>query len=201
MRAAVTVRGMTALRLTRSAGDRRLYELEGIGSMRSEGWLSRSALAEAGEHSWRFAADGLFKRVYEARDGVGAVVGRFEGTTWGRGGTLVWAGTEMALQHRGVFHHRYILCGGHHELAMLDGSGYGKLRCTSRSPWARSSRAGCCCSRRTSQSSWPGTTPAPTAPPPRTETVEPPRHSRRSSGVMAGGHAQGRGTYPPDMGG
>ena len=51
-------RSMVDLELTRVSGDRRLYKLEDVGSLRLQGLFSRSAVAEAGERSWRFASSG-----------------------------------------------------------------------------------------------------------------------------------------------
>ena len=44
---------MTELELTRAPNDRRLYFLEGIGTVRLEGLFSNSANAEAAGSSWR----------------------------------------------------------------------------------------------------------------------------------------------------
>ena len=117
---------MSNLRLTRTRGDRRLYELGSVGRLRVDGWGSRSASAEAGASRWQIAGSGLFRREFEARDIAGGVVGRFSGGTLSRGGTLEWAGTQMTLQHRGVFHHSYDLADGPHHLATFDGSGWGR---------------------------------------------------------------------------
>jgi len=39
---------MAELQLTRTLGDRRIFTLEGIGTLRLTGWLSRGATAESG---------------------------------------------------------------------------------------------------------------------------------------------------------
>jgi hypothetical protein len=47
---------MAELELTRSPNDRRLYALEGVGTLRLEGWSSRKATAAAdGDGTWRIA--------------------------------------------------------------------------------------------------------------------------------------------------
>src|SRR5215218_3823693 len=117
---------MSHLKLTRTRGDRRLYELGDVGRLRVGGWGSRSAFAEAGSSSWQIAGGGLLKRTFEARDSAGAVIGRFSGGTLSRGGALEWAGIEMSLQHRGFFHHRYDLADGPQHLATFDGAGWGR---------------------------------------------------------------------------
>ena len=54
---------MTELELTRTRGDRRLYALEGIGTLRLDGTFARSATAEAGRDTWRFTQRGFWRRV------------------------------------------------------------------------------------------------------------------------------------------
>ncbi len=54
---------MTELELTRTRGDRRLYGLEGIGTLRLDGTFARSATAEAGRDTWRFTQRGFWRRV------------------------------------------------------------------------------------------------------------------------------------------
>ena len=69
---------MVDLELTRAPGDRRLYELEGVGSLRLQGFLLRTAIAGADGRSWRLASSGLWGPRIEATDAVGAVAGVFE---------------------------------------------------------------------------------------------------------------------------
>src|SRR4051794_1374448 len=79
---------MADLELTRSREDRRTYVVDGVGSLRLEGWLSRRASAEAGAGSWAFARRGLLRATMEATDAAGAEVGFFDPRTIRRGGTL-----------------------------------------------------------------------------------------------------------------
>ncbi len=44
---------MADFELTRAQGDRRLYSLDGVGTLRLEGFFSRAATAEANGTSWR----------------------------------------------------------------------------------------------------------------------------------------------------
>ena len=53
---------MADLELTRTQGDRRLYALEGVGTLRLEGLFSRAAIAEGGGASWRIARSGFWRR-------------------------------------------------------------------------------------------------------------------------------------------
>ena len=59
---------MTELELTRTRGDRRLYALEGIGTLRLDGTFARSATAEAGRDTWRFTQRGFWRRVTQRRE-------------------------------------------------------------------------------------------------------------------------------------
>lgn len=56
---------MTELELTRTPGDRHLYALVGIGTLRLEGLFSRKATAEAGGKTWRFTRGGFWQRVMQ----------------------------------------------------------------------------------------------------------------------------------------
>lgn len=81
---------MADLERTRTSGDRRLYALEGIGTLRLEGSASRRATAVAGSTSWRIARRGFLGRRIEATDDRGTLAGEFEPRTLRRGGTLRW---------------------------------------------------------------------------------------------------------------
>ena len=117
---------MVDLELTRAPGDRRLYELKGVGSLRLQGFLSRTAIAEADGRSWRLASSGLWGRRLEATDAAGAVAGVFEPRSIRRGGALRWAGRELALRPASSWRERYALADGERELALLDGKGWGR---------------------------------------------------------------------------
>jgi len=117
---------MAELELTRAADDRRLYVLEGVGTLRLGGWFSRRATAEAGGVTWELARRGMFRVVAEAVDGAGAVVGEFTPRTVRRGGTLVWSGRELEMRPASTWRERYALADGDRELAVLDAKGWGK---------------------------------------------------------------------------
>jgi hypothetical protein len=114
------------LELTRSPGDRRVYVLEGVGSLRLEGLFSRNATAEAEGKRWRFAYRGFWKRSVQATDAIGTMVGEFEPRGLRRGGTVRWAGRERALRPASAWRERYALTDGERELAILDGKGWGR---------------------------------------------------------------------------
>src|SRR5262249_54238765 len=117
---------MVDLELTRSPGDRRVYVLEGVGSLRLEGLFSRNATAEAQGNRGRCAYRGSWKRTVQATDAIGTTVGEFEPRGVRRGGTVRWAGRELALRPASAWRERYALTDGERELAVLDGKGWGR---------------------------------------------------------------------------
>src|SRR5688572_23935943 len=108
---------MADLELERTAGDRRLYSIDGVGTLRLTGVISRGASAEADGTRWAFDRRGLWQRTIEATDEAGAVVGEFEPRTIRRGGTLRWAGRELTLRPASSWRERYALADGERELA------------------------------------------------------------------------------------
>jgi hypothetical protein len=117
---------MADLELTRSPDDRRLYVLQGVGTLRLEGWTSRRAIATAGADSWRIARRGFWQRVVEAVDAGGTAVGSFEPHTLRRGGTVRWNGDELSLRPASMWRERYALADGDRELAILGGRSWGR---------------------------------------------------------------------------
>jgi hypothetical protein len=99
------------LELTRTPGDRRLYALADVGTLRLKGWASRGASAEASGRSWELARRGFWGRAVEAADATGTTVGRFTARSVRRGGTL---------------RERYALADGDREIALFDGKGWGR---------------------------------------------------------------------------
>ena len=117
---------MSDLELTRTSYDGRLYTLDGVGTLRLEGWFSRAATADADGKNWRFARPGFWQRGIVARDATGSTVGEFAPNTLRRGGALRWAGSELTLRPSSAWRERYALADGEHELAVLDGKGWGR---------------------------------------------------------------------------
>ena len=117
---------MAELELTRSDQDRRSYTLGDLGSLRLEGFWSRSATAEANGRSWRFVTRGVLSRRSEATDPAGTVVGSFEPRGFRRGGEVRWAGRELALRAASAWRERYALADGDRELGVFDGRGWGR---------------------------------------------------------------------------
>lgn len=117
---------MGELELTRTPGDRRLYVLERVGTLRLQGFASRAATIEADGRRWRIARHGFWQRLIQATDLAGTIVGQFEPRSLRRGGTLRWAGREFALRPASSWRERYALADGDRELAVLDGKGWGR---------------------------------------------------------------------------
>jgi hypothetical protein len=117
---------MTELELARTPDDRRLYELEGVGTLRLQGFGSRSAVAEAGGRSWQVARRGFWGRRVEATDAAGSVAGEFEPRVVRRGGALRWGAEYFELRPASSWRERYALAAGDRELAVLEGKGWGR---------------------------------------------------------------------------
>jgi hypothetical protein len=117
---------MPDLELTRTPDDRRRYALDGVGTLRLEGFFARRATAEAGAASWSLRRVGFWRTGIEATDAMGAVVGTFEARTIKRGGTVRWGGRELTLRPASMWKERYALADGDREIVVLDGKGWGK---------------------------------------------------------------------------
>jgi hypothetical protein len=116
----------TELELEKVKGERRLFELAGVGTVRLEGAMSRRAVAAAGGRSWSLARRGLFGRDAEATAADTTVAGTFEANGLRRGGVLRWDGHELALRAASAWRERYALVAGERELALFDGKGWGR---------------------------------------------------------------------------
>ena len=114
------------LELTRAQGDRRRYDLAGVGTLRLQGLFSRTAVAEAEGNRWRFTPTGIFQPRVTATDGTCAAVGEFEARTFRRGGTLRWGERELALRPASAWRERYALAEEGSELALFAGAGWGR---------------------------------------------------------------------------
>src|SRR5262249_2333913 len=88
-------RAMPDLELIRTQGDRNVYAIEGVGTLRLHGFFTRSATAEAGGKTLEITRRGMWRRVVEAADPAGALVGEFEPRGLRRGGALRWDGREL----------------------------------------------------------------------------------------------------------
>jgi hypothetical protein len=114
------------LELTRSPDDRRLYSLDGLGTVRLEGFTSRTATARAGANRWQFAPRSLWRRPVVATDEAGAEVGVFEPNSLRRGGALRWGDRSLVLRAASSWRDRYALVDGEREIALLDGKSWSR---------------------------------------------------------------------------
>jgi hypothetical protein len=114
------------LELRRADGDRRLYVVDGVGTIRYTGLLARSATAEGDGRRWEIRPKGLWQTVVEATGSDGAVVGEFHPTTFRGGGTVRWESRELLLRPSGAWRSRYVLEDAGRELATLEGKGWGR---------------------------------------------------------------------------
>jgi hypothetical protein len=117
---------MAELELTRSKDDRRLYNLDALGSLRLEGFMSRRATATSAGQTWRIERQGFLGRGIQALGSGGAVVGEFDPRTIRRGGQLRWNGREFDLRPASAWRERYALAIGEHELALFEGKAWGR---------------------------------------------------------------------------
>lgn len=123
---------MPELELTRTRDDKKLYVLEGVGSLRLRGWWGRTASVETatGDRSWELEQRGIFKSTIEAYDSAGTSVGVYEPRTFRRGGALTWQGNAYGLRPASAWKERYALTSGEgdtaRELAIIEGKGWGK---------------------------------------------------------------------------
>jgi hypothetical protein len=117
---------MAELELTRTPGDRRLYALAGVGTLRLRGWTSRAATAESAGRSWEIQRGGLLRTIVTASDATGSRVGAFRANGLKRGGSLEWAGRELELGSASLWRERYALTDGSRELAVIEGKGWGR---------------------------------------------------------------------------
>lgn len=112
---------MADLVLTRT--DKRLYSLEGVGTLRLQKMFWNAAAAEAGDGTWRFVRRGWFRRSIEATDESGRPVGGFEGNRgWRRGGTVRWEGRDFTLRSGSTWRaQRFVFLDGEREVATIEG--------------------------------------------------------------------------------
>ena len=116
---------MAELELTRTPGDRRLYDLPGVGTLRLPGLFARVATAEADASRWQLRKRGLLGRAVDATD-LRARRWRFEPHGLRRGGILRWNGRELALRPASAWRERYALADGDAELATVESKGWGR---------------------------------------------------------------------------
>lgn len=111
------------MRLTRIPGERRVYAIRDIGTLRLTGWGSRTAIAEGGGLSWQLAHHGIWQSVFQAADASGDIVGDFRGRTLHHGGVLVWSDRALDLRPYGSWAAHYLLAEAGRPLATIESAG------------------------------------------------------------------------------
>jgi hypothetical protein len=114
------------VQLTPIPGDRRLYALECVGTLRLAGWGSRAATAEGGGRAWEFTCRGLWQPVIQAADVAGTSIGEYRARTLQLGGVLRWSDRELALRPDSLWRDRYVLAEDDRRLATIEGRAWGK---------------------------------------------------------------------------
>ena len=118
-------RAIVDLELTRVPGDRRLFALAGVGTLRLMGITSRTAVATAEGATWNIARPRFWTGDIAATDAAGKTVGSFTPRALRRGGILLWADRELVLRPASAWRERYALASGDTELAIFEGKGWG----------------------------------------------------------------------------
>jgi len=117
--------GEVELELVRAKGDRRLYSLADLGTIRLVGLWGRNAIAQAAGETWSFER-GVWTRTIRARDSSDNVVGEFRGRLLSSGGTLGWRTNEFTVRKASLWRERYALVSGESELALFDVRAWGR---------------------------------------------------------------------------
>ena len=116
------------LELKRTAEDRRLYALDGVGTLRLEGLAGRMATAEAGGRAGTSRAGGCRWRIISGHRRRGHRGGRVRAAAqpspWRRASLVRPRGFE--LRPASKWRQRYALADGDRELALFDGKGWGR---------------------------------------------------------------------------
>jgi hypothetical protein len=121
---------VTDLVLTRSADDKRRYELAGYGSIRRIGWLTRYAeirTPDGFERTTTQSPTGKFARLVEASGSPDDVVAEYERTRWvDHGGTVTWRGLPFDLAVESHWRHRFLLSRNGVEAVRVTCRGWGR---------------------------------------------------------------------------
>ena len=105
--------------LTCDLADGDLWVLDGIGTLRRTGRISRAATAEAGGRSWAIVRFGWVRTGFRATDESGATVGELPGTLMRRSETLRWGDRELTLRPDAARRGGYVLRDGERPLATM----------------------------------------------------------------------------------
>jgi hypothetical protein len=114
------------LELTRDRSDADTFLLDGVGSLRFEGWGIRRATLEAEGRTWHAGRAGFWRRRVEATDAAGTVVAHFAPQLLSQGGALDAGGRVFELTAAAFAKKRYVLREAALELAVFPAASWGK---------------------------------------------------------------------------
>ena len=120
---------MREVQLSRSGADRRRYEIDGIGWLRSVGLLRlRAEAGDSGGQHWAFEPRGWAGHRAEALDGLsGLPVAEYRRTAkLSHGGMITWRSREYHLGPASRWRQRYAISLGEEQLAEIAVKGRGK---------------------------------------------------------------------------
>ena len=118
---------MTELALTRSADDRRRFELAGYGSIRRIGWAARNAVIHTGDGVERMTKQSPTGKFASLTEAAGSVVAEYERTRWvDHGGTVTWRGLPYDVSVESHWRHRYLLSRNGADVLRVTCKGWGK---------------------------------------------------------------------------
>ncbi|MBC2931837.1 hypothetical protein [Nocardioides sp. zg-1228] len=114
--------------LTRSDGDRRRHDLDGVGTIRRGGWWSRSCeLVPVEGPPLTAAPQGRMGRAAVATDTAGVTVGRFaQKGLLTHGGELVWRDRPLRVRSEALVTTRYSVSDGDTALLEVRATGRGR---------------------------------------------------------------------------
>ena len=116
---------MAELELTRTPGDRRLYDLPGVGTLRLPGLFARVATAEADASRWQLRKRGLLGRAVDATDLTGSQGGGSSPTAFAEAASCAGTAGSSPCGRQG-WRERYALADGDAELATVESKGWGR---------------------------------------------------------------------------
>ena len=126
-RARGTLSAVPDLELTRDPEDRRRYVLDGVGSLRLEGWGGQPRDARRRRALVAGRPRGLLEAARRGRPTPrGTPVADFEPRSFKRGGILRVGGRELRIAPASRWKERYALKDGERELAVLEAKSWGK---------------------------------------------------------------------------
>ena len=107
------------MELTCDPADGSLWVLDGVGTLRRTGRVSRAATAEAGGRSWSIVRFGWVRTGFRATDETGATVGELPGQLMRRSETLRWGDRALTLRPDAARRGGYVLRDGERPLATM----------------------------------------------------------------------------------